>query len=200
MLVYRVSCKPQLCHKSDLFMIRAERLSHFKPQQCSIREFSFAFCNRFDQARYGNLAPDHRTKLSNVNYRKCLNTTMRIWMLILNVTRALWINHKRPSSRVVHDNSVINWKGIHREPSNVPRADLDWAAESGVQREGRRTRDLLYIALFNPTGYTVLCTTKNDNITIKIGMQLLVLTQRGGNTFLKQLSIECISLLLKERK
>lgn len=87
---------------------------------------------------------------------------MRIRLSIWSVERTLRINHKRPSSRVVHNNSVVNREGIHRETGNIPGTDLHRAAKSCVQGEWLWTRNLLHITLLYPARYTVLWAAKDD--------------------------------------
>ena len=93
-----------------------------------------------------------------IGVREFDNWKFVLFLHVLNplVGLTLRINHQWPSSRVIHNNPVVDWEWIHGETSNVPGADFDWATESSVQREWFGAGNFLCITLFYPAWYTVL--------------------------------------------
>ena len=68
-----------------------------------------------------------------------------------NNNYTLWIYHKRPSSRVRHNNTIVHTKTVNRQSCNVPISDLNWFSQRSSQRELSRAGNLFFFTDRQPT-------------------------------------------------
>jgi hypothetical protein len=71
-----------------------------------------------------------------------LKLVFLLHLLDPSVTLHLRVNHKRPSIRVIHDDSIVYSKLLLRKFLNEPSLDLDSISKNLLETEGRSTLDL----------------------------------------------------------